>query len=155
MLVIEFWCHQILMLLLKQTHQSAAFPKVVAVSWGPQAKPLVADIACRGTQARDRDLTGPGPLKAGPILRERNGFMDGQQRLLQNLIYLYITQICILCVYMCMILYTDMYRFWSYVQVLQRSCTGFEIMLYLSLYICISISICIYIYIYLYIYIDR
>eukprot|EP00434_Breviolum_minutum_P022164 symbB.v1.2.019568.t1/scaffold1591.1/size184449/4 len=26
---------------------------VVAVSWGPQAKPLVADIACRGTQAVD------------------------------------------------------------------------------------------------------
>ncbi|CAK9038671.1 Ankyrin repeat domain-containing protein 17, partial [Durusdinium trenchii] len=26
---------------------------VVAVSWGPQAKPLVADVACRGTQAID------------------------------------------------------------------------------------------------------
>lgn len=24
---------------------------VVAVSWGPQAKSLVADVACRGTQA--------------------------------------------------------------------------------------------------------
>ena len=26
---------------------------VVAVSWGPQAKALVADVACRGTQAID------------------------------------------------------------------------------------------------------
>ena len=32
--------------------------KVVAVSWGPQAKPLVADIACRGTQAAPSGLFG-------------------------------------------------------------------------------------------------
>lgn len=33
------------------TQPKHTIPKVVAVSWGPQAKPLVADIACRGTQA--------------------------------------------------------------------------------------------------------
>ena len=41
--------------------------QVVAVSWGPQAKPLVADVACRGTQARQavRRTTWDNVRRAG------------------------------------------------------------------------------------------
>ncbi|CAJ1392831.1 unnamed protein product [Effrenium voratum] len=46
---------------------------VVAVSWGPQAKPLVADVACRGTQAVD----------VGRLLWELHGIRAMSGELLQ------------------------------------------------------------------------
>ena len=77
--------------------------EVVAVSWGPQAKPLVADIACRGTQAMCNE--GPELIpKLWSILQERN------RCLLEYVTYIY-TGMYSVCIHVYDYIYIVMYSF--------------------------------------------